>query len=148
VTTTRERFEMKYIPEPNSGCWLWTSTVSTRGYGLFKLDRRQQFAHRVAWSLANDREIPQGLVVRHRCDTPTCVNPDHLELGTHADNAKDRDSRGHNGFSNKTHCPSGHEYAGANVRINADGSRHCRTCMHNRRTEGRETKSHKEARHG
>jgi hypothetical protein len=50
-------------------------------------------AHRVAWTIANDAE-PGSLLVRHRCDNPTCCNPAHLELGTHADNMRDKVERG------------------------------------------------------
>jgi hypothetical protein len=75
-------------PEPNSGCWLWCSTVSPRGYGRYPMDGRNWFAHRAAWRLFRG-PIPDGLFLCHKCDVPGCVNPDHLFLGTARDNALD-----------------------------------------------------------
>jgi len=93
-----------YAPEPydvvfwrhvnkTEGCWLWTATVSRKGYGKFKVNRRTQMASRVAWLLCVG-PIPDGLWVLHRCDNPPCVNPAHLFLGTSEDNVADRDAKG------------------------------------------------------
>jgi Autographiviridae endonuclease len=89
----RERFDAKYEPEPISGCWLWTAAMFNDGYGAFRLGKEQR-AHRVAYVLANG-PIPAGMSVLHRCDTPLCVRPDHLFIGTQADNIRDRDAKGH-----------------------------------------------------
>ena len=83
------RFEEKFIPEPNSGCWLWTASQSGHGYGYFFMDGRGTRAHRAAWILYQG-EIPNDLCVLHKCDNPQCVNPDHLWLGSHAENMIDR----------------------------------------------------------
>ena len=82
-------FDERYIPEPNSGCWLWDGAVHGNGYGWVIRQYRQLQAHRVSW-IIHRGEIPQGMCVLHKCDTPICVNPDHLFLGTHNDNARDR----------------------------------------------------------
>lgn len=78
-------------------CWEWQSTKNQQGYGRFSVysDRYQEWysAHRLAWAWANDRE-PGDLIVCHRCDNPGCCNPAHLFLGTHKDNAEDRDRKG------------------------------------------------------
>lgn len=76
-------------------CWPWTGMLDAKGYGVVRRPgfQRQQIASRVAYELANG-VIPTGLIVRHRCDNPKCVNPGHLELGTHKDNSDDKISRG------------------------------------------------------
>lgn len=74
-------------------CWIWTAAVSRR-YGTFGVGGgRMVRAHRFAYE-AIVGSIPEGLCVLHRCDVPRCVNPLHLFIGTHADNARDRDAKG------------------------------------------------------
>lgn len=70
------------------GCWKWRG-AKDGGYGVFKLLGRTVAAHRVAYAFVHG-DIPDGLVVRHKCHTPPCCNPTHLETGTHADNVRDR----------------------------------------------------------
>jgi predicted XRE-type DNA-binding protein len=81
-----DRFWSKVLK--GDGCWLWTGSMRTRGYGGFWLDGRNDMAHRVAWILAHG-PIPEGLVVMHKCDNQSCVNPSHLQLGTFKDNSTD-----------------------------------------------------------
>jgi hypothetical protein len=81
-------FHGKYIPEPNSGCWLWLGAITNHGYGVLKEAQKQWPAHRYAWTLTYG-PIPEGLQVLHRCDVRCCVNPSHLFLGAHADNMTD-----------------------------------------------------------
>lgn len=87
------RFERHVSPEPNSGCFLWTAYVTPKGYGTFGDGKGTILAHRFAWKLANG-PIPAGRWVLHRCDNPSCVNPDHLFLGDSRANIDDCVSKG------------------------------------------------------
>lgn len=81
-----ERFWSKV--KKGEWCWTWQAATSGNGYGAFRYKGKQEGAHRVSWMLVYG-EIPEGLLVRHKCDNPICVRPDHLELGTISDNAQD-----------------------------------------------------------
>lgn len=85
------------VPEPNTGCWLWTGPVCVKGYGVGRWNRVTR-SHRVSWA-AFRGGIPAGMCVCHKCDTPSCVNPDHLFLGTNADNVRDRLQKGRSRYA-------------------------------------------------
>jgi hypothetical protein len=72
-------------------CWLWQGTLFTRGYGKCNVNKKQCYAHRIAYAYANGKE-PE-LDVLHSCDNPRCVNPKHLSQGTNQDNVADRVKR-------------------------------------------------------
>jgi hypothetical protein len=85
--------EEAYIPEPNTGCWLWLGHMHRGGYGQLTRNNRTLKAHRVAYEDAHGL-IPDGALVCHHCDTPLCVNPEHLYVGTWQSNMDDRVKRG------------------------------------------------------
>ncbi len=93
------RLERYSMPEPNSGCILWIGRINKdTGYGQLACwapgtRRKYRAAHRLAWEAVNGT-IPTGLLVCHKCDTPPCINPDHMFLGTNADNSADKVAKG------------------------------------------------------
>lgn len=78
----------------SSDCWYWMAYTDPAGYGIF-IANGENKAHRTSYKLFKG-EIPQGMKVMHKCDTRCCVNPDHLVLGTQADNVKDMVKKGRN----------------------------------------------------
>lgn len=95
MTTVKERFDDKWTPEPNSGCWLWTACGDKDGYGFLRVANKNVKAHRLSYEL-HKGPIPPDLMVLHKCDTPACVNPDHLYLGNNSANQIDAARRGRN----------------------------------------------------
>lgn len=89
--TLLARLESKILPEPNSGCWLFTGG-GTR-YGLIWVDGKQCLAHRVMWELVKG-PIPEGRAICHHCDVGFCINPDHLFVGTQQENIQDSIRKG------------------------------------------------------
>ena len=86
------RFWKKCVPLDEKSCWPWTGTIDREGYGRITVSGSRVQAHRVSWAIVHG-PIPDGLVIRHSCDNPNCVNPAHLASGTQFQNIRDRVSR-------------------------------------------------------
>lgn len=111
-----ERFSSKVMQVPD-GCWLWTGTTDSSGYGQYKHLGRSRIAHRYVYEqLVGD--IPEGLEIDHLCRVRSCVNPTHMDPVTYSENQR----RGI-GNLNKTHCKRGH-----NDWVPQRSGRRCRTC--------------------
>src|SRR5256885_12334914 len=88
----QRRLAERSVRDPKTGCLLWTASRNANGYGHVFWRNAPQLAHRAAW-VARHGPIPKGLLVCHRCDVRTCINPDHLFLGTQKDNMADRTAK-------------------------------------------------------
>lgn len=119
-------------------CLITTESLNDKGYGygiVYVGKRSYVMRSSIAAYLNEKGPIPPGMLVRHTCDTPSCVNPEHLILGTHLDNARDRVERGRNGARpqpKKEHCLRGHPFDAANTRLRKNGVQICRTCHRER----------------
>jgi hypothetical protein len=120
----------------DSGCWEWTGAIDRRwGYGSLDVPldeptpsgrrRKSWRAHRWSYTLLVE-PIPEGLEIDHLCRNPACVNPDHLEPVTTAENLRRAvPFRRPDMF---THCPNGHPWTAETLRISVQGRRTCRIC--------------------
>ena len=88
-----ERLKNRHVIDSDTDCWNWSGNTSGNGYGRIRHKGRYICAHRASY-IVRIGEIPDGLLVLHKCDNRGCVNPDHLFLGTHKDNMQDMLSKG------------------------------------------------------
>ena len=133
--TPEERFWAKVPARIAGECWEWSGRLDKDGYGQLRVGNTQRRAHRFSFELHNGSAA--GIIVRHLCNNPSCVNPEHLAPGTHQDNMNDRRASGN--YVSST-CRQGHEWTPENtVWQNRDKTkRTCRTCrQENNRREAR-----------
>lgn len=123
-----ESFWDKVSPEPTSGCWLWTGSLSRKGYAQWRYKGFLTYAHRAA--LEADGGVPTEST-DHLCRQKCCVNPEHLEFVTAKVNSF-RARKAPEAKPVKTHCPRGHEYTKDNSLQRPRGTVECRECMRQR----------------
>ena len=107
-------------------CDIWEGSKLPGGYGQLRVGGRTYYAHRIVWAQEHGA-IPEGLVVMHSCDVPSCINIEHLSIGTVRDNALDMVAKGRAPGQHKTECPKGHAYTPENTKLDR-GWRRCREC--------------------
>jgi hypothetical protein len=140
-----ERFRSKCSPQA-SGCVLWTGSTMWKGYGRFFVDGKTIRAHRFSYALSGD--LPSHLQLDHLCRNRLCVNPLHLEAVTARQNVMRSPIAPARINAEKTHCPKGHSYSGANLFVRTNGIRECRECgrAESRRYQARKRAERKAAR--
>ena len=138
ITAALDLIERRGVVVTDSGCLEYQGYRNELGYGQVRVDRSALLrVHRVVYEAVNG-PIPDGLVVRHTCDNPPCCNPDHLVVGTQAENMRDRDERGRHGKAGWKVCPNGHEYP-PDRPAKVDKNR-CRECARERNRRYQERK--------
>lgn len=112
------------------GCWTWQGTKSKAGYGMVFYKGKQRYVHRVVYEHYVG-PIPPGMQLDHLCRNRACCRSGHLEVVTNKENARRGDAGKATGAKQraKEACPQGHKYAGANLIIDKNGWRYCRTCI-------------------
>ena len=128
----REKFDAQWMPEPNSGCWLWLGKLDRSGYGVFS---GNVSAYRASYETVFG-EVPLGLDLDHKCRVRICINPDHLDPVTRRENLLRGDTIPSK-FIKRTTCNNGHCFSGSNLGYRTCKSssgkrsipyRYCKTC--------------------
>ena len=127
------RLLSKYKVNESTDCWEWQCGKNNIGYGMIRDDKKMRTAHRVSYELHNNTIIPVDMCVCHTCDNPTCINPDHLWLGTRHQNMADMRQKGRGNRitragtkSPRTVCPHCNKDVATNILVRWHGDK----CKH------------------
>lgn len=121
-----ERFWQRVNRNNSEVCWAWTGSYNSKGYGQLEVEGIKEMAHRISYELSVG-PIPEAMSIHHRCNNPSCVNPNHLEPMAIEDNILLGNGEPAQN-ARKTHCHRGHELVEPNLIPNKLGLRHCRAC--------------------
>jgi hypothetical protein len=117
------------LTSPDGECLVWRSTTRSNGYGVTTFMGKQTTTHRVMYQLFHNCEVPTDMEIDHTCNNRACINPDHLEMVSHAENMR-------RGLERRTHCKAGHEWNEENTYLavvtrkqgGTRTQRYCRIC--------------------
>ena len=109
-------FFTRCLIDPDTGCWNWTSGKDAGGYGGLTVNRKSWKAHRYSWFLVNG-PIPKGMCICHHCDNPSCINPQHLWIGTNEENIQDRNIKGRQAKGHKNRNARLNEFQIREIRL-------------------------------
>lgn len=129
ISLTQEQLDRAWssISADQSGCWLWTGSRTSAGYGRLHIAGIEIYAHRLVYMISVG-PIAAGFHIDHLCRTPPCCNPEHLEPVTPRENTMRSPIAVASVNAGKTQCSQGHLLSGSNLRVDAHGGRQCRTC--------------------
>lgn len=133
-SSLREKIETSLDTESNPhGCWVWTAGKDRHGYGAVRWAAKVHKVHR-AYLKELGHDVPDGMDVDHLCRNPSCANPNHLEVVTHAENMRRSPIAIVSINACKTHCLNGHEFTLENTyMVPKTGARMCKACAKERR---------------
>lgn len=112
----RDRIACLSSKDEQSGCWIWNGCIDKCGYGKIGAVFGETLAHRASYKEFVG-PISHGLEIDHKCKRRNCVNPEHLEAVSHAENVRRGDYKSNHRNRRKTHCKRGHEFTEENTRI-------------------------------
>ena len=146
--TIEFRLGRNMIQDSESDCILWSGNADKDGYGKIYWNKRHRRTHQVVWELSREKKIPKGNIIQHECDNPSCVNPEHLKLGTWLSNMQDKVIKGRlrHQHMGKTHCKNGHKYVAGSFYVyqykdDAGPKRVCKKCHSKKQKIYREQKN-------
>lgn len=127
IETNIAKFMSLFKIEEVTGCHIYQGCIGERGYGKINIFKVTVQAHRLSYCI-HKGDIPKGLYVCHKCDNPSCINPEHLFIGTALENNMDKIEKGRDRNKSKTHCKHGHEFTAENTNVSKQGKRKCKAC--------------------